>query len=98
MFAAGLLNEVSSLLDSGYTPDLPSMSAIGYREGILVLQGQMTIDEAKTRMRRLTRVFVRRQANWFKLEDDSIRWFEIGPGSVENIEDYLRSTLKKKRV
>jgi tRNA dimethylallyltransferase len=98
MFAAGLLDEVRGLLDAGYTPDMPSMSAIGYRESILVVQGQMTIEEAKVRMRRSTRVFVRRQANWFKLEDDSIRWFEADSASAGKIEDYLRNTLEGKRV
>ena len=37
MFAAGLLDEVQRLLDSGCSPDLPTMSAIGYRECIQVL-------------------------------------------------------------
>ena len=36
MFAAGLLDEVQRLLDSGCSPDLPTMSAIGYRECVEV--------------------------------------------------------------
>ena len=40
MFAAGLLDEVQRLLDSGCSPDLPTMSAIGYRECIQVLHGR----------------------------------------------------------
>jgi tRNA dimethylallyltransferase len=78
MFENGLLDEVKHLLERGYSPELPSMSAIGYRESVAVVGGEMSLDEAKAQMRRLTRVFVRRQANWFKAEDPEIHWFEAG--------------------
>jgi tRNA dimethylallyltransferase len=94
MFAAGLLDEVQRLLDSGCSPDLPTMSAIGYRECIAVLAGRMELAQAKVEMRRLTRIFVRRQANWFKLADPSIHWFEAGKASVKEIEQTIRAFLR----
>ena len=94
MFAAGLLDEVQRLLNSGCSPDLPSMSAIGYRECVSVLAGRMDVEEAKTEMRRLTRIFVRRQANWFKLDDPSIHWFEAGKAKLEEIEEMIRTFLE----
>jgi tRNA dimethylallyltransferase len=94
MFAAGLLDEVQHLLDSGCSPELPTMSAIGYRECIQVLNGSMTVEQAKIEMRRLTRIFVRRQANWFKLKDPSIHWFEAASIKVEEIEKVIRTFLK----
>ncbi|MCS6992302.1 MAG: tRNA (adenosine(37)-N6)-dimethylallyltransferase MiaA [Anaerolineales bacterium] len=93
MFAHGLLNEVEALLEKGYSPNLPAMSAIGYREAAAVLRGQMTLEEAKTQMKRLTRVFVRRQANWFKVNDPSIQWFHAGKVSIDEIEHFLRQKL-----
>jgi tRNA dimethylallyltransferase len=94
MFAGGLLDEVQRLLDSGCSPDLPTMSAIGYRECIQVLNGSMTVEQAKVEMRRLTRIFVRRQANWFKLVDPSIHWFEAGQaGIMSDIEQIIRAFL-----
>jgi tRNA dimethylallyltransferase len=93
MFANGLLNEVQTLLEKGYSPTLPTMSAIGYRESIAMLQGAMTLDEAKTRIRKLTRIFVRRQSNWFKENDPQIAWFEMGAGTAAEVENYLRKTL-----
>ena len=77
MFSDSLLNEVATLLAKGYSPDLPSMSAIGYREAVAVLQGKMTQAEAIIEMKRITRVFVRRQANWFKPDDPRIYWFDL---------------------
>lgn len=93
MFARGLLNEVEALLEKGYSPNLPAMSAIGYREAAAVLRGQMTLEEAKTQMKRLTRVFVRRQANWFKANDPSIQWFHAGKVSIDEIEHFLQQKL-----
>lgn len=95
MFAAGLLDEVQRLLDSGYAPDLPTMSAIGYRECVSVLAGRMDTEQAKAEMRRMTRIFVRRQANWFKLEDPSIHWFDANGVKLEDIEELVRAFLRE---
>jgi tRNA dimethylallyltransferase len=97
MFAAGLLSEVQRLLDSGCSPALPTMSAIGYRECVQVLQGSLTVEQAKVEMRRLTRIFVRRQANWFKLADPSIHWFEAGKQDVAQIEKTIRIFLEAEK-
>jgi tRNA dimethylallyltransferase len=93
MFASGLLEEVEWLIESGYSPDLPAMTSIGYRECVAVLQNRMTVEEAKVEMRRLTRIFVRRQANWFKLDDPSIHWFEAGIVKLEDMEKSVREFL-----
>ncbi len=96
MFAEGLLNEVQGLLDKGYSPELPSMSALGYRECVAVLNGSMSQDEAITQMKRVTRVFVRRQANWFKDADPGITWFEAGDADILiQAENSVRNWLKE---
>jgi tRNA dimethylallyltransferase len=93
MFAAGLLDEVAGLRARGYSTALPSMSAIGYREGAQVLEGRMDLEQAKQAVRRATRVFVRRQANWFKPDDPQIKWFQVRAGIVPEIETWLRSSV-----
>jgi len=93
MFADGLLDEVRGLLAKGYSPNLPAMTSIGYRECVDVLAGRITVEEAKVRMRHTTRVFVRRQANWFKLDDPSISWFEAGKVMIAEIENITRAFL-----
>jgi tRNA dimethylallyltransferase len=94
MFEAGLLDEVRGLLAKGYSPDLPTLSAIGYRECIRVIDGQWTVEQAKVEMRRATRVYVRRQGNWFKENDPNIRWFEAGKADVvDEIEAFIRTIL-----
>ena len=79
MLEAGFIDEVKGLLNAGYSPDLPAFSAIGYRQLIDYFQGKIDLDEAIILMRRNTRKFVRRQANWFKMDDPGIQWFQVGP-------------------
>ena len=93
MFANGFVDEVKGLLEKGYAPALPSMSAIGYRECIRVAKGELTIEQAKVEMRRVTRIFVRRQANWFKEADPNIMWFKIEDGVVDEIEKNIRQLV-----
>ena len=78
MLEAGWLEEVQSLMAKGYSPDLPSMSAIGYNQLIRHLSGQLSLEEAIAEIKHATRKFVRRQANWFKKNDPQIHWFEAG--------------------
>ena len=95
MFENGFLEEVKGLLARGYSPTLPTMSAIGYRECIAVLEGKILIDEARRLIGRATRVLVRRQANWFKESDPDIRWFRVEDGTVQKIEEYITAILRR---
>jgi tRNA dimethylallyltransferase len=62
---------------------------------VAVLLGQMTVEQAKVQMRRLTRIFVRRQANWFKLDDPEIHWFDVEDSSQNEIVTLIRTTFKE---
>ena len=93
MFANGLIDEVKRLLEKGYSPSLPSMSALGYRECVSVVKGLLTEEQAKVEMRRVTRIFVRRQANWFKESDPNIKWFQVKDGVIEATENYIRQLI-----
>lgn len=94
MLAAGWVEEVRALLARGLAPDLPSMSAIGYRELAAHVRGELELEEAVRRIRRASRALVRRQANWFKAGDARIRWFEARPGAAEAVEAYVRGWLE----
>jgi len=93
MFAQGFLEEVRGLLEKGFSPDLPSMSAIGYREAAAVLRGEMSLEDAKIQMKRATRIFVRRQTNWFKPDDPQIHWFALDEYDAETIARVISQQL-----
>lgn len=94
MLANGWLDEVRGLLAKGYSPSLPSLSAIGYAQLGEHLAGQMTLDQAVAEIKRRTRMFVRRQAAWFKPTDANIAWFDASdPAVVDAIESKIRGFL-----
>ena len=95
MFENGFVDEVKGLLAAprGYSPTLPSMSAIGYRECIRVVNDQWNVEQAKVEIRRATRVFVRRQANWFKESDPNIMWFRVQAGIQNEIMEYIQQNV-----
>jgi len=95
MFAQGFIEEVKSLLKQGYSASLPTMSAIGYRECVGVINGQITEEEAKVQIRRTTRIYVRRQANWFKEADPNIRWFDAGSNIIEPVLQTIQNSISQ---
>jgi len=92
MFRAGLLEEVQTILNSGFERTLPSLSAIGYKEAIALLHDEIDQDEAIRLIKRRTRQYVRRQANWFKESDPKIKWFRMKPGVNEVVKTFILST------
>lgn len=76
MLHNGLVAEVQALVAQGYSWELPAMSALGYKQVGQYLRGECSLAEAVQQIKRATRVFVRRQANWFKPSDPQIHWFE----------------------
>ncbi len=93
MIESGFINEVQRLIDMGYSPDLPTLSAIGYAEMVATIQGRITLDEAIVLIKRRTREFVRRQANWFKENDSSIHWFQVSGDTFIQIEKLIGEWL-----
>jgi tRNA dimethylallyltransferase len=85
MIEAGLVEEVQNLLAQGYPPDLPALSAIGYREIVAYLRGRLTLTEAVMLIKRLTRRYVRQQSNWFREGDPTIHWFDLSAGNEDEV-------------
>ncbi len=93
MIEDGWIEEVKELIDIGISPDLPSLSAIGYSQLAAHLSGEMDLDSAIVEIRRLSRQFVRRQANWFKADDPEIQWFDAVSGVEERITEVIERWL-----
>jgi tRNA dimethylallyltransferase len=77
MIAAGLEEEVQQLVAGGYGFDLPAMSGVGYGQFGPYLSGQATLAGTVREIKRATRRFVRHQANWFRIDDTRIHWFDV---------------------
>jgi tRNA dimethylallyltransferase len=68
MVAAGLVDEVRALLASGYRPERPPLSTIGYKEIAAFVRGEMTLEAAVDLAKRETRHLAKRQLTWFRRE------------------------------
>lgn len=93
MIDDGLVEEVKALLDKGFEKNLISMQAIGYKEIIEFLEGNITFEEAVNILKRNTRHFAKRQFTWF-LKDENVKWFNIEnvnkiDAALEQIYEYL---------
>ena len=73
MLANGWLEEVRSLLDGGMPESAKPFDFIGYRELRAVLQGRLTIDEARLAIQQATRRYAKRQLTWFRREP-AVHW------------------------
>jgi len=91
MVEAGLLQEVRSLRERGYGPELPCMRAIGYRHMQPVIDGADTLVNVLAEMQRDTRHFARRQRTWLRSLRDAV-WMQPDDeeGLLETVETFLR--------
>ena len=91
MIDDGFVEEARGLLAAGFTGNEPPLSAIGYKQIIQYINGVISLEEAIMIMKRKTRQYVRRQANWFKPDDAKIRWFEAEKANVNEIIAFIQS-------
>ncbi len=92
MIAAGLINEVRSLLDH-YSADVPAMSGLGYRQIEMYLRGSVSLDEAVRQLKRDTRRFVHHQYSWFRLNDARIYWIDLSVAKHVDIRESVAQFL-----
>jgi len=91
MVDAEFVDEVKGLLEKGYSADLKSMQAIGYRHMIDFIEGRISWDEALLTLKRDTRRYAKRQLTWFRA-DPEIVWVE--PEQVKDIHGLIKSFLR----
>ncbi|WP_205471627.1 tRNA (adenosine(37)-N6)-dimethylallyltransferase MiaA [Nocardioides sp. SYSU D00038] len=89
MYDGGLLDEVRDLLASGLAEGRTASRAIGYREAMAVLAGELTEAEARERTKAATRRFARRQDSWFR-KDPRITWL---PHDAPDLVDRALATV-----
>lgn len=81
MLQAGLIDEIRALLDSGIPAKCTAMQAIGYKEFVCALNGEITIAEAADQVRQASRHYAKRQLTWFR-RNGAIHWLRRGLGQT----------------
>ena len=83
MMEMGFLDEVKRLLAMGYSPDLPSLNTIGYKELIMYLMSEISLDKAILVAKRRTRILARRQIYFSRSLKPSVKWISVEDGYRE---------------
>lgn len=91
-FDVGLVSEVQRLLESGVPKEANALKAIGYKEIIAYLNGEMDLKTAKELIKRNTRRFAKRQLTWFKKYDD-FRRFDMSETTDEEIVSWVAKNM-----
>jgi len=95
MIEAGFVEEVTKLLNMGYSRVLPSMTGLGYLEIAQYLLDDKPLNEVIERTKFSTHEFIRRQDVWFRGHDNGILWHNVETLNVDDIEQDLKQWLER---
>ncbi len=96
MFGAGLVDEVRSLV-ADFGTDISAFKAIGYREIVRFLKGDIPLDEAMRLTVQSTVQYAKRQMTWFRREE-GVKWFSgcgDDPELCHEAREYLQVELER---
>jgi len=104
MIESGWIDEVQQLLQDGVLPEAQAMKAIGYKELVLYLDGQLSLEAASELIKKRTRHFAKRQMTWFKRmpyirwyeKDDFVTEDELASAVIQDIENEWGSKVEQK--
>ena len=88
MITKGLVEEVEELMKKGLTSGNQSMKAIGYRQILSYLEGDISKEDAIELIKRDSRRYAKRQYTWFKRYDFS-KWIDVENMNIDKIVDIL---------
>lgn len=90
MFDEGFIDEVKKLKKMGYEKTKPFLG-IGYKEVNEYLEGSITLDEAKERMKISHRNYAKRQITWFEGEG---RGYDLKRVDSKNVLEEFKNNIK----
>lgn len=99
MMENGLIDEVKGLVENyNVNKDMVSMQGLGYKEVLMYLNDELTLEEAIYILKRDTRHFAKRQLTWFRREREVI-WVdkEVMPDKQMQL-DYMLGILRNKNI
>ncbi|KNY25759.1 tRNA (adenosine(37)-N6)-dimethylallyltransferase MiaA [Pseudobacteroides cellulosolvens] len=76
MFERGLIEEVKGLINMGYDKHSVAMQALGYKELLLYLRDEISLDDAKEIIKMGSRRYAKRQITWFK-KTEGVKWIDL---------------------
>jgi len=94
MMEDGLLAEIKKLKSMGIGRETTAMQAIGYKELLEYLGGNLSLDEAVEKIKQESRRYAKRQMTWFR-RNDKINWVDIeNPDEMRKIFEKCREFME----
>jgi tRNA dimethylallyltransferase len=97
MFAAGLVDEIRGLLESGLSGEEKPFESLGYKQALAYLRGEISQQQAVESTAIETRQYAKRQLTWFRgtsKQGARITWF-TGFGSDPTVADQVLELVRK---
>jgi tRNA dimethylallyltransferase len=95
MFERGLVEEVQRLRQAGVPESAQSMQALGARQVLGHLRGELSLPEAIELTKRETRRYAKRQLTWFR-RHGRLRWLQVeGEAGVEEVAAAIAAGAKQ---
>ena len=95
MLCLGLMDEIRSLLAEGISKKSTALQAIGYKEFIAYLDGEITLEDATAQVQQASRHYAKRQLTWFR-KNPQIHWLTRAKGEqTGEILQKLRQILRE---
>lgn len=89
MIEEGLVDEAKAMLPHR---ELNSLNTVGYKEMFAYFDGIMTLEEAKEKIKRNTRVYAKKQLTWFK-KNQLYTWLDASEATDTLIEKILNTPV-----
>jgi tRNA dimethylallyltransferase len=89
MWQRELVEEVRGLVGQGLRDGVTARRALGYKQVLAMLDGELSQDEARARTVQATKRFVRRQRSWFR-PDPRIEWLLATDDTADRAAALLR--------
>jgi len=93
MLDMGLVDEARAFYDGEFGDT--AAAAIGYKELLPYLMGDMSLDECVDKLKRSTRRYAKRQLTWFRRDPDTV-WFSIDTMSFDDIANEAESLVRQR--
>lgn len=93
MFDVGLLEEAKWVYEN-YREGIEKIKAIGYKELFLYFDGTISLEEAKSLIKRESRRYAKRQFTWFKKHEE-IKWFNLDHIEENQVKEEILHLFKK---
>ncbi len=88
MIKTGLIDEVKTILDSGFSKELQALHTVGYREVISYIEGEIDHRAMIEKIKTNTRRYAKRQLTWFR-RWDFIHWLDADSLSLEKLKQLV---------